>query len=158
MMTEIFAQGDLLIERVGDVAPSGIVEENADGTALVLLEGEATGHAHAIRERVTMFRDDRLARDIPAGLYVGHVRVGSAYARVTHEEHGPITLPRGTYRVRRQRELGPRDARRTSRSRRSNGRRLAAIGRGGRRSGARPSLPIAARPRRACGLPIRPRD
>jgi len=111
MMTEIFAQGDLLIERVGDVAPSGIVEENAEGTALVLLEGEATGHAHAIRERVTMFRDDRLARDIPEGLYVGHVRVGSAYARVTHEEHGPITLPRGTYRVRRQRELGPRDAR-----------------------------------------------
>jgi len=39
------------------------------------------------------------------------VQVGSAYARVTHEEHGPITLLRGTYRVRRQRELGPRDAR-----------------------------------------------
>ena len=54
-----------------------------------------------------MFRDDRLARDIPPGLYVGHVRVGSAYARVTHDEHAPLTLPRGTYRVRRQRELGP---------------------------------------------------
>jgi hypothetical protein len=111
MMTEIFAQGDLLIERVADVAPSGTVEENAEGAAIVLAEGEATGHRHAIRERVTMFRDDRLARDIPAGLYVGHVRVGSAYARVTHDEHAPLTLPRGTYRVRRQRELGPRDAR-----------------------------------------------
>jgi hypothetical protein len=110
-MTEIFAQGDLLLERVDDVAPSGTVEQNMDGAALVLLEGEATGHAHAIRERVTLFRDDSLARDIPAGLYVGHVQIGSAYARVTHEEHGPITLPRGTYRVRRQRELGPRDAR-----------------------------------------------
>jgi hypothetical protein len=110
-MTEIFAQGDLLLERVDDVAPSGTVEQNMDGAALVLLEGEATGHAHAIRERVTLFRDDSLARDIPAGLYVGHVQVGSAYARVTHEEHGPITLLRGTYRVRRQRELGPRDAR-----------------------------------------------
>lgn len=111
MMTEIFAQGDLLLERVPDVTPSGTVEQNREGAALVLLEGEATGHAHAIRERVTLFRDDSLARDIPAGLYVGHVQVGSAYARVTHEEHGPITLPRGTYRVRRQRELGPRDAR-----------------------------------------------
>jgi hypothetical protein len=110
-MTEIFAQGDLLLERVDDVAPSGTVEQNMEGAALVLLEGEATGHAHAIRERVTLFRDDSLARDVPAGLYVGHVQVGSAYARVTHEEHGPITLPRGTYRVRRQRELGPRDAR-----------------------------------------------
>lgn len=110
-MTEILAQGDLLIERVPDVAPSGTVEENAEGAAMVLAEGEATGHRHAIRERVTMFRDERLARDIPAGLYVGHVRVGSAYALVTHDEHAPLTLPRGTYRVRRQRELGPRDAR-----------------------------------------------
>ena len=111
MMTEIFAQGDLLIERVPDVLPSGTIAENTQGTAMVLLEGEATGHAHAIRERVMMFRDDGLARDIPTGLYIGHVRVGSAYARVTHEEHAPLTLPRGTYRVRRQRELGPRDAR-----------------------------------------------
>ena len=110
-MSEIFAQGDLLIERVADVTPSGAVAENADGVALVLLEGELTGHNHAVRERVTLFRDDRLARDIPAGLYIGHVQVGTAYARVTHEEHAPLTLPRGTYRVRRQRELGPRDAR-----------------------------------------------
>jgi hypothetical protein len=58
-----------------------------------------------------MFRDALLARDIPAGLYIGHLQVASAYARVTHDEHAPITLPRGTYRVRRQRELGPRDAR-----------------------------------------------
>ena len=111
MMIEIFAQGDLLIERVPDVAPSGTVEENADGTALVLAEGEESGHRHAIREPVTMFRDNRLARDIPEGLYIGHVQIGSAYARVTHEEHAPLTLSRGTYRIRRQRELGPRDAR-----------------------------------------------
>lgn len=110
-MIEIFAQGDLLIERVPDVAPSGTIEENTEGTALVLAEGEESGHRHAIRERVTMFRDDRLARDIPEGLYVGHVWIGSCYARVTHEEHAPLTLPRGTYRVRRQRELGPQDAR-----------------------------------------------
>ncbi len=111
MMTEIFAQGDLLLERVPDVAPSGAIEENSQGAAMVLLEGETTGHRHAIAERVTKFFDEGLAGDIPAGLYVGHVQVGSAYARVTHEEHAPLTLPRGTYRVRRQRELGPRDAR-----------------------------------------------
>lgn len=108
---EIFAQGDLLLERVDDVAPSGTVAENAEDAPMVLAEGEESGHRHAIRERVTMFRNEKLARDIPAGLYVGHVQVSSAYARVTHEEHAPITLPRGTYRVRRQRELGPLDAR-----------------------------------------------
>lgn len=111
MMTEIFAQGDLLLERVPDVTPSGTVVENPEGAAMVLLEGEQTGHCHAVRERVTRFRDERLARDIPAGLYIGHVKVSTDYARVTHDEHAPLTLPRGTYRVRRQRELGPRDAR-----------------------------------------------
>jgi hypothetical protein len=111
MMTEIFAQGDLLLERVPDVAPSGTIAENTEGAALVLAEGEESGHRHAIFERVTMFRDDRLAWDIPTGLYVGHVQVSSPYARVTHDEHAPLTLLRGTYRVRRQRELGPRDAR-----------------------------------------------
>ncbi len=110
-MTEIFAQGDLLLERVADVTPSGTIEENLNGVAMVLAEGETTGHHHAIWDRVTMFRDDMLARDIPAGLYIGHLQVASAYARVTHEEHAPLTLPRGTYRVRRQRELGPMDAR-----------------------------------------------
>jgi len=110
-MTEIFAQGDLLLERVADVPPSGTIEENLNGVAMVLAEGETTGHRHAIWDRVTMFRDDMLARDIPAGLYIGHLQVASAYARVTHEEHAPLTLPRGTYRVRRQRELGPMDAR-----------------------------------------------
>jgi hypothetical protein len=111
MMTEIFAQGDLLLERVPDVSPSGMVAQNADGTAMVLAEGEATGHRHAIWECVTMFRDDRLAWDIPAGLYVGHVQVNAPSARLTHDEHAPLILLRGTWRVRRQRELGPRDAR-----------------------------------------------
>ena len=32
-------------------------------------------------------------------------------AVLRHEEHAPIVLPQGTYRVRRQRELEPRDAR-----------------------------------------------
>jgi hypothetical protein len=111
MMTEILAQGDLLLERVSDVAPSGTIAENPEGAAMVLAEGEATGHRHAILERVIMFRDDRLAWDIPAGLYVGHVRINAPSARVTHDEHAPLTLLRGTWRVRRQRELGPRDAR-----------------------------------------------
>ena len=110
-MAEIFAQGDLLLERVADIVPSGLIEENLEGAALVLAEGEESGHRHAVCERATMFRDDELARDIPAGLYIDHLQVALPYARVTHDEHAPITLPRGTYRVRRQRELGPRDAR-----------------------------------------------
>ena len=59
-MTELFAQGDLLLERVPD---SGTVMQNADGAAIVLAEVQASGHCHAIRKRVTMFRDDNLPRE-----------------------------------------------------------------------------------------------
>ena len=109
-MNEMFAQGDLLIERVADVEPSGtMVAPDAAGVS-VLAEGELTGHRHAIFDRVTMFRDDALAREIPAGLYVGHVKVAGGSATVHHQEHAPINLAEGTYRVRRQRELEPKDA------------------------------------------------
>ena len=109
-MNEMFAQGDLLIERVTDVEPSGAVVTADQTGATVLAEGEVTGHRHAIYDRVTMFRDDALAREIPAGLYVGHVKVSGAPATLLHEEHAPIALAEGTYRIRRQRELEPKDA------------------------------------------------
>jgi len=109
-MNEMFAQGDLLIERVADVEPSGTVLEPDATGACVLAEGELTGHRHAIYDRVTMFRDDTLAREIPTGLYVGHVKVEGGSALIHHQEHAPVNLTEGTYRVRRQRELEPRDA------------------------------------------------
>jgi hypothetical protein len=106
----MFAQGDLLIERVTDVEPTGAMMSADQTGAIVLAEGELTGHRHAIYERVTMFRDDALAREIPAGLYVGHVKVSGGPATLLHEEHAPVSLSAGTYRVRRQRELEPKDA------------------------------------------------
>jgi hypothetical protein len=106
----MFAQGDLLIERVADAEPSGTILSPDQAGATVLAEGEVTGHRHAIYDQVTLFRDDALAREIPAGLYIGHLKVGDAAAVITHQEHAPITLLEGTYRVRRQRELEPRDA------------------------------------------------
>lgn len=105
-MNEIFAQGDVLFERVSDVVPSGIVL--AEGP-VVLAEGEATGHRHQTFDQVAFFRDDGLARDIPGGLYIGHVRVSGKDAVVHHDEHSAISLAQGMWRVRRQRELEPKD-------------------------------------------------
>ncbi len=109
--TERYAQGDIVIERVEDRRMAGTpVERDADG-AVVLARGEVTGHRHAFYAgNVAMFRDDALARDIPAELYVGHIRVRGEGAELRHEEHETITLPKGTYRVRRQREFDSLEA------------------------------------------------
>jgi len=95
-----------VLERVDDGRIKGtIVERDADG-AVVLARGEVTGHRHAFHGgNVVMFRDDALARDMPSELYVGHIRVKGESAELRHEEHDTITLPKGTYRVRRQREF-----------------------------------------------------
>jgi hypothetical protein len=109
MTIRLCAQGDILIERVEDHPASGQVVESVDNGAVLIAEGEATGHHHRLLGSVTMYRDDAIARDIPSGLYIAHVTVRSPTARLVHEEHAPITLDKGTYLVRRQRHLEPTD-------------------------------------------------
>jgi hypothetical protein len=110
-MNEIMAQGDILFERVDDTKPSGEkIKPEKDG-AVVVAEGELTGHRHTIYDKVAMFKDEALARDIPDGLYLGHIRVQDDVAYIKHQEHAPIGLTRGTWRARRQRELEPSDVR-----------------------------------------------
>jgi hypothetical protein len=89
---------------MADIHPSGCILEPDESGAVVLAEGELTGHRHAIFDRVTMLRDEALARDIPSGLYVGGTTT------ICHQEHQSITLEMGIYHIRRQRELEPRDA------------------------------------------------
>jgi hypothetical protein len=65
----------------------------------ILLEGEATGHSHYV--------EDLGAAQVFQGAEDLYLRVVAPSARIVHPEHGPITLPRGTYRVWRQREYTP---------------------------------------------------
>lgn len=102
----LFFQGDVCIERVEPTLPGANILAPASDGAIVLAEGEATGHRHAFYGGgVTFFRDDALARDIPAKLYIGHLIVEGNSAELKHEEHDTIVLPKGTYRVRLQREF-----------------------------------------------------
>lgn len=109
-MTRMVAQGDILIERVGDAAVSGaVVGTCGDGGSVVVAEGEGAGHRHRMLGAVTLYRDERLARDMPYELYVGHLLVCAPTARLVHDEHDTIVLEKGTYRIRRQRCLDPGD-------------------------------------------------
>jgi len=102
---KLFAQGDVLLELVDDAEPTTPIGVDPDG-AVVLARGEVTGHRHAFYGgQVLMFRDDGLAHGVPPELYIGHIKIADVSAELRHEEHATITLPKGTYRVRRQREF-----------------------------------------------------
>jgi hypothetical protein len=91
----LWRQGDVYIESVRCIPPGAMRQ-----TSTILVEGELTGHSHRIRDFRTavVFADrDQLYVDVVADV-----------AQIVHEEHGPIELTRGTYRVWRQREYDPR--------------------------------------------------
>ncbi|MFD4143736.1 hypothetical protein [Streptomyces sp. NPDC058572] len=100
----MYRQGDVLIVPVAEEAvPSHAADaphEARDGRGrLVLALGEVTGHAHAV------LGPGRLVREPgPFGPMLLHLPEGG---RVVHEEHAAIPLPKGWYRVVRQREYLP---------------------------------------------------
>lgn len=110
---EIYAQGDVLIERVPDCEITGnAVKTDPDGS-VTLAYGEVTGHRHrfAPGTDVLMFKDDALAKDMDVNLYIGHIKIDAPVADLVHEEHDTISLTKGVYRIRRQREYTAEQAR-----------------------------------------------
>lgn len=98
-----YRQGDvflLAVPRIPDDAKSVAREDGR----LVLAHGEVTGHAHAVAAPDARLLDHEGAR---------YLAVATA-AVLTHEEHAPIALPPGTFRVVIQREYVPADPRRAS--------------------------------------------
>jgi hypothetical protein len=92
-----YRQGDVLLVKVEmDSVPKGAVKQDADGR-IVLAYGEVTGHAHAIDSSLAalyQWKGDRLVEAKPG-------------ARLVHEEHNPIDLEPGIYKVIQQREYEP---------------------------------------------------
>ena len=87
-----YRQGDISIMAVNSVPKQA---RKVKGE-LILARGEVTGHAHRIVEGQAFLY--RLATGI---LYL---RVLSEFAKLYHEEHEDVILPKGDYEVRRQRE------------------------------------------------------
>ncbi|MFE1783511.1 hypothetical protein ACFW9F_13180 [Streptomyces sp. NPDC059506] len=100
----MYRQGDVLIVPVtGEQLPEGagdLPQQPRDPRGrLVLALGEVTGHAHAVVGPGALRREPG-----PFGAAWLHLPDGG---RVVHEEHAPIPLPKGWYRVVRQREYTP---------------------------------------------------
>ena len=90
-------QGDILLVPVEKV-PKGLNEIPRVNGRIVLAEGEATGHLHAIEAPEAIFK----AEDIES--IEGRFLEVEAEVALTHPEHDTIVLEPGAYEVRRQRE------------------------------------------------------
>ncbi|MCH8054742.1 MAG: hypothetical protein IH857_01125 [Deltaproteobacteria bacterium] len=89
---KVFRQGDVSI-----IAVEGLPRKTkrVKGEP-VLARGEVTGHTHRMVEgRVRLYQ--------LAGLL--YLKVLSEFARLYHEEHEDVVLPRGDYQIRQQREF-----------------------------------------------------
>jgi hypothetical protein len=98
----MYRQGDVLVVPIKESElPAELVPAPRDrGGRLVLAYGEATGHAHVATG------DGLKLLCLPDDLESMFLHV-EGYGRLSHEEHGPIPLPAGYYRVVRQREYVP---------------------------------------------------
>lgn len=90
----MWRHGDVLIRAVNAIPADAEQQATA-----VLMRGEITGHSHRIE-----VPDTAEVWECGGVLFV---KVVADTARVIHEEHKPITLPRGLYRVWQQREYTP---------------------------------------------------
>jgi hypothetical protein len=90
----LFRHGDVLIQKVSKLPKD--VQRLRHRT---LAHGELTGHSHQIRE----------AEGVALWQSVSELflRIDSPHATVVHQEHAPIEIPKGIYRVWRQREYTP---------------------------------------------------
>jgi hypothetical protein len=90
----LFRHGDVLIQKVASI-PEGAKRLRHR----TLAHGELTGHSHEILEK-----SGAALWQSGAELFL---EIESAQATVVHQEHSPIEIPRGNYRVWRQREYTP---------------------------------------------------
>ena len=92
-----YRHGDVMIEKVRSL-PS----KKRKLPHTILANGEITGHSHRVDHSGASLYES------PGGLFL---HVTAKQATVSHEEHDSIALPKGYYRVWRQREYSPEEIR-----------------------------------------------
>jgi hypothetical protein len=91
-------QGDVIIQRISSI-PGKLLKL----PHVTLAHGEITGHSHRIENPA-----DVELYEIDGTLYL---RVISDSASLLHQEHATLQIPKGDYKVWRQREYTPKEIR-----------------------------------------------
>ncbi len=101
-MQKIYRHGDVLIVAVDEI-PDGAKKASGKNGKIILAWGEATGHHHAIAAdpwaQGFMVKDE---------LYLNLKKP----AKLTHQEHATIELPKGKFRVIHQVEYSRKELQR----------------------------------------------
>ena len=115
----MYRQGDVLLVAIRPMAARNIRAgrdlREAQTKRVVLAYGEVTGHAHVVlsgketgRKKGTVeFFELQPGEGLDVQGAAQILRVKGRAAELRHDEHSTIVLPRGTYRVSRQREYSP---------------------------------------------------
>lgn len=90
-----YRQGDVLLVPI-----SSIPNNKKKTKKCVLALGEATGHHHSILDGAIGYADDEVST-------AEYIAVEKALAKLEHQEHATIDLPRGNYKVIIQSEYTP---------------------------------------------------
>jgi hypothetical protein len=98
MQPRIWRQGDVFI-----IAVEKLPSRNRTERRPILAEGEITGHAHRLADP-TSGQVFSVGTDL-------FLEVLAEQSTIVHEEHAPITLTRGGYAIRIQREYTPQSIR-----------------------------------------------
>lgn len=102
-----YRQGDVMFIPVAKL-PTGKATKRDNGTVAY---GEVTGHSHRLADlesaEVLEIGDGLFVKVSESGVSIS----GDPGATFVHEEHGPVTLPPGDYKIRIQREYSPESIR-----------------------------------------------
>ncbi len=107
-MTFQVRQGDVFLRQISRRTGSGALI--SDHTEVILAVGEATGHAHKVVWGGSVQDDDPAAQLFEEPDGQRYLIVEQACV-LKHEEHGPIAIEPGCYRVIIQREYEPEGSR-----------------------------------------------
>lgn len=103
---ETIRQGDVLL-LPADSLPDDLEDCTPKKGRAIVMEGEATGHAHAFYDGgVKLYKPKDAARPT-------HLRVVTT-AFLRHEEHETAKVPPGIYRIPQQSEYTPEELRRVT--------------------------------------------
>ena len=112
-MHNLYRHGDLLITRINAVPQSAI-----NISSKIIAEGEVSGHKHKLVGQATIgiLPGREAGTTIIGRVESGDVSINripelyfsaSEDVKLTHEEHKTLELPRGSYKVTKEREFNP---------------------------------------------------